>query len=486
MQSVNSSVTASCSEPATELDDETLFERAREAVAAGDAGSAMRAYEELDLRGSENIETHFELAQLYLAAGDHAAASQSVIKSLALKPDHWASLALAMQIFQLSKDLAPDDAEGFGRIPDRLIDLYLAEEKDKRVSSERHPSVEAMLAFPEEATRVFPPKNIQRTSFYPEVRDALSPDRYVYRLSHCSVWYDDFNIAFFDADGHTLRLPMAIGCQPLLSKATANRPPLTLQGNTLLLGSRGSNGYGHWILDVIATVGAVKSAAIRIDDIDHILLAGADLGFKKAVLNSLGLGHIPIASSDQHPFVAATSLITADVVTNMCVRAGTWLPTFLRSQFLRHEAPLETALQTRRHARIYVGRGGVGRRNVDNEDAMKAALAPFGFTFIEIEKYSQYEQAELFSAADVIVAPHGAALTNLAYCRPGTKIIEAYGPHIEPCFWILSNICQLDYYNIKGVFDPLSEAGDGADAQTFSVDVEDLLDTLSYAGVSKQ
>jgi len=438
------------------------------------------------LLGLQPMEYHFELANRRLAENDCVSAIESIVKCLVQKPNRMATLALAAKIFERSNDLSPEHVGLLGVIPQRVVDLYFAEEATKVVSLDGHPDVESFLAFPEETTEVAPPKNLQEVSFYTDIRRARSPDRYVYRLSNSRVLYDDFNIAFFDASGQALNLPVSIGCQPLLCKTTANRSPLVLQGTALLLGSRGSKCYGHWILDVIATVGAIKSAGMCIEDIDHILIAGADLRFKQSILESLGLGQIPVVSSDKHPFVAATTLITADVVTNMCRRAGTWLPDFLRSHFLTQEASDGMLAQSEKSSRIYVGRAGVGRRNVANEQAIQSALAPYGFTFIEIEKYSQQEQAELFNAADVIVAPHGAALTNLAYCKSGTKVIEAYGPHIEPCFWILSNICKLDYYNIRGVSDSNNNTVDEAGSLTFSVDIEDLKGTLEYAGVYVQ
>ena len=50
-------------------------------------------------------------------------------------------------------------------------------------------------------------------------------------------------------------------------------------------------------------------------------------------------------------------------------------------------------------------------------------------------KLSIQEQAEIFGSADVVVGAHGAALTNLAFCQPGTRVVELFSPHyVNPCY----------------------------------------------------
>ena len=45
------------------------------------------------------------------------------------------------------------------------------------------------------------------------------------------------------------------------------------------------------------------------------------------------------------------------------------------------------------------------------------------------------EQVKFFSSADMVVGAHGAALTNLVFCRPGTRVVELFSPHyVNPCY----------------------------------------------------
>lgn len=55
------------------------------------------------------------------------------------------------------------------------------------------------------------------------------------------------------------------------------------------------------------------------------------------------------------------------------------------------------------------------------------------------------------AAAKVIISPHGAGLTNLVFCSPGTKLIEIFSPKYVNClYWQISNFCDLQYYYLIG------------------------------------
>jgi capsular polysaccharide biosynthesis protein len=86
-----------------------------------------------------------------------------------------------------------------------------------------------------------------------------------------------------------------------------------------------------------------------------------------------------------------------------------------------------------------------------NEDDVRALLEPAGFETVFMEGRSVAEQAELFAAADVIVAPHGAAMANLVFCRPGTVVVELMGANtIGDFFARLSWRRGLDYELVLG------------------------------------
>lgn len=87
--------------------------------------------------------------------------------------------------------------------------------------------------------------------------------------------------------------------------------------------------------------------------------------------------------------------------------------------------------------KIYLPREGASYRNVVNEFQIVEALLQDGFEIVNLRALTFAAQVTLFSSAEVIVAPTGAALTNLLWCRPGTKVIvlNSDHPYTNKTFW---------------------------------------------------
>jgi capsular polysaccharide biosynthesis protein len=102
-------------------------------------------------------------------------------------------------------------------------------------------------------------------------------------------------------------------------------------------------------------------------------------------------------------------------------------------------------------ARIYIERTDALLRPLVNERDLAAALAGMGFVAVRPETMSVVDQVRLFRGAETIVAPHGAGLTNLGFCRPGTRVIELLSDaYCNWCFRNLAGLMQLDYDCILG------------------------------------
>ena len=90
--------------------------------------------------------------------------------------------------------------------------------------------------------------------------------------------------------------------------------------------------------------------------------------------------------------------------------------------------------------RFLISRSLTKSRKIENEDVLAQALTPYGFEVVHLEHMSAEEQICLFSNAECIVGPHGAAMTNLIYSN-APKVIEL----IPTDFWGWGYFIPLTY-----------------------------------------
>jgi glycosyl transferase family 61 len=84
-----------------------------------------------------------------------------------------------------------------------------------------------------------------------------------------------------------------------------------------------------------------------------------------------------------------------------------------------------------------------GLRAIRNRDEVELRLLEEGFEIVELEGASLDFQIELFSQASVVVAPTGAALTNMLFCRPGTRVIIFMSNHEVTNYYFWSSLGKI-------------------------------------------
>ena len=107
------------------------------------------------------------------------------------------------------------------------------------------------------------------------------------------------------------------------------------------------------------------------------------------------------------------------------------------------------------------------------------------------------EQIALFYDAECVIAPHGAGLVNIAFCRQGTKVVEINTPYraATHCFYDIAHYRGLKYHLHLArpdrtkffSFDPESGFGDSdmtVDPAAFAEIVQTFLKAPSAADQS--
>jgi len=76
-------------------------------------------------------------------------------------------------------------------------------------------------------------------------------------------------------------------------------------------------------------------------------------------------------------------------------------------------------------AKVFMSRAHhQARRQLRNREAVETMLTAHGFTVVRMDELSVPEQAAIVGSAKFIVAESGAAMANIGFCQPGTKVLE--------------------------------------------------------------
>ena len=126
--------------------------------------------------------------------------------------------------------------------------------------------------------------------------------------------------------------------------------------------------------------------------------------------------------------------------------------------------------------RLFIRRGRTRHRKVLNEAACVHLLEMYGFEILTMDGLSVRDQAELFSSAAFIVAPHGAALTNLLFASRSTKVLELL-PHdaSDSVYSYFAEICAsvgCTYARLTG--DRLADEAPRSNMQDIHIDIDKL------------
>jgi capsular polysaccharide biosynthesis protein len=106
--------------------------------------------------------------------------------------------------------------------------------------------------------------------------------------------------------------------------------------------------------------------------------------------------------------------------------------------------------------KLFVTRNGAKTRKLLNAEKLMIALK--GWETITLEELPIREQVRCFSEASHVVSTHGAGLTNLLWCEPGTNVIEIQDPGMlhKKVYPVLSHHLRLKHEVYLGTVVPIA------------------------------
>ena len=105
--------------------------------------------------------------------------------------------------------------------------------------------------------------------------------------------------------------------------------------------------------------------------------------------------------------------------------------------------------------KIFIRRENTKYRKILNESELISKLRENGFEIINPHHFEILDQMKIFSNAKIIISSHGSNLSNIIFCKEGTKVIEI-GPQLNKSYEVrlsnryknLSSILNLQFTKI--------------------------------------
>jgi hypothetical protein len=106
---------------------------------------------------------------------------------------------------------------------------------------------------------------------------------------------------------------------------------------------------------------------------------------------------------------------------------------------------------SREARKVYISRRDSNNRILDNQTEIEDLVTAYGFEIVSLTGLSLATQIEIFANASHIIAPHGAGLTNIVFCKVATKILEIHMlSYHNWCYRRLAGLYGLHYGCVWG------------------------------------
>ncbi|WP_460851708.1 glycosyltransferase family 61 protein [Nocardioides montaniterrae] len=208
-------------------------------------------------------------------------------------------------------------------------------------------------------------------------------------------------------------------------------------GTVLSLGNRGTSGnYYHFLYDAIARYGLFEKALPGLVP-DAVVVAHGS-GYQRQLLELAGIPGPYLQPANGTTYQADRLLVPNN--PNWALQAPPSMVDWLRDRLRAKNPPAEPQ-------RLFLTRGSTPTTRIYVEEAeLMGLLAPQGFQRVDPGTLSVQEQIDLFSRAEIIVAPHGAGLTNLTFSPRGVKVLELFpSTYVHRGLYAIAQALDADY-----------------------------------------
>ena len=228
----------------------------------------------------------------------------------------------------------------------------------------------------------------------------------------------------------------------------------------MFLAGNGSLNYYHWMIELLPKLQFLREEGGGYGDFPLLV--------SDAVKNTVSFGEALLLAGKERQVIYLDEKITYRVGELVYINTPNCLPFNLKQQadirvadFLFRKSSINDlrrslgadpdGLSPAGSGRIFLARRP-GRRSYNQEEIFKV-FEKYGFEKVFPEDLSLLRQLELFSNAEIIAGPSGAAWTNLIFCRKGAKCLCWMAAEYSG-FSAFSNLAQIAGADLRYVVYP--------------------------------
>ena len=189
-------------------------------------------------------------------------------------------------------------------------------------------------------------------------------------------------------------------------------------------------------MDCIPRLELFYKAGFNISDVDYVLCPKPKSKNSKYLFDRLGIPLEKCIWAEERNRTVRVKTLIAPTFPGTRRNYPSWTVNFLQRTF--------TPSPPKPIRRLYISRSGFKRHPI-NESAIYSILKEYDF---EIYNPVDHDRTYMdFAEATIIVGAHGSNLSDLAFCQPGTKVLELIPiDHPYPYYYTLSDAANLKYH----------------------------------------
>jgi hypothetical protein len=227
-----------------------------------------------------------------------------------------------------------------------------------------------------------------------------------------------------------------------------------IPGRVAVLGQLAFFNYYHWIHEILCRLAMLDILNIEYD----YLYVPATSKFMLETLKLWGVEeHKIIQPYNEMYAIQADELIVPSLVTNVTYESNSctcfssysnhFLLSYVKNKLLTKakEYPVEKKF----NKRFFTSRKDTTLRKILNETELIELFKNYNIDSYNLSELSVIEQIQLFHNAEVVIGPHGANLTNIIFCKPGTVVIELLQNFNQTQPFFTSQMFDLHHFRIK-------------------------------------